>query len=212
MNRIFQILAISLFIIGFPLGSWYYLNKGYNYRIAIIKELDQQLGTIPNFELVNQQGEKVDQEHLQRKVVVTNFIDLAAIEQSKPYMETLYKIQDQFDKKDDILFHTYVKADEPEAVKTYSKSLEIKEEKQWYFLTGEDGKMEQLIQTYPLPENAQRFFAGNPFVTIADTSSTIRYFYDMRQAKSASKLIEHIANLMPQAPPEEARMKRELEK
>lgn len=212
MNRIFRIIAISVFLIGFPLVSWYYLNEGYKYRISIIKELDQNLGTIPAFQLVNQNGATISQENLPDNAVITNFIDLATIDQSKTYMDILYKIQDQFDKKDDILFYTFIKGTSLEAVQNYTKSLNIKEEKQWNFLTGDDEQMEQFIATFPFPEGIQKSYAGNSTVAIADTSSVIRYFYDLNNTKDAGKLIEHIANLMPQAPPEEARMKRELEK
>jgi len=79
-------------------------------------------------------------------------------------------------------------------------------------LTGTDAQMEQFMQAFPFPENSLRTYAGNSTVAIVDTSSTIRFFYDINNNKEVSKLIEHIANLMPQAPPEEARTKRELEK
>ncbi len=212
MRKIIQLLTISLFIIGFPLGSWYYLNKGYDYRMAIIAELDQQLGTAPDFQLINQRGEMISQENMPKNAVITNFVDLAEIDKSKAYMDLLYKIQDQFDKKDDILFYTYIKAASPEAVKNYCDDLNIKVDKQWHFLTGASAEMDQFIQAFPFPAGTNKTYAGNPVIAIADTSSVIRYFYDMNEPKNSSKLIEHIANLMPQAAPEEARMKRELEK
>lgn len=212
MSRIFRIIAVSVFLIGFPMVSWYYLNEGYKYRIGVLKELDQNLGTIPAFQLVNQNGATISQEQLPNNAVITNFVDLAAIEKSKAYMDILYKIQDQFDKKDDILFYTFIKGASLEAVQNYTKSLNIKEEKQWNFLTGDNEQMDRLIAAFPFPEGVQKSYAGNSTVAIADTSSVIRYFYDLNDTKNAGKLIEHIANLMPQAPPEEARMKRELEK
>lgn len=212
MSRIFRIIAISVFLVGFPMVSWYYLNEGYKYRISVIKELDQNLGTVPVFQLVNQKGATISQEDLPNNAVITNFVDLATVDKSKAYMDILYQIQDQFDKKDDILFFTFIKGTSLEAVQNYTKSLNIKEEKQWNFLTGDDTQMEQFINAFPFPEGVEKSYAGNATVAIADTSSVIRYFYDMNDVKNAGKLIEHIANLMPQAPPEEARMKRELEK
>lgn len=212
MGRFFRIIAISIFLVGFPLVSWYYLNEGYKYRISIIKELDQNLGTPPPFKLVNQAGQSIDNRFMEEKVVITNFMALDAVETSKENMLKLYNIQDQFDKKDDILFYTYIKADSLKAVQNYVSSLGIKEEKQWNFLTGTDAEMEQFIQAFPFPEASSKTFVGSSTVAIVDTSSTIRFFYDINNNKEVSKLIEHIANLMPQAPPEEARTKRELEK
>ena len=212
MNRIFRLITISVFIIGFPMVSWYYLNEGYKYRISVIAELDQNLGKVPTFNLVNQYGKTVNQEDLPNNAVITNFVDLDAIDKSKAYMDILYKIQDQFDKKDDILFYTFIKGASLADVQNYTKSLNIKEEKQWNFLTGDGEQMEQFINAFPFPEGVQKSYTGNSTVAIADTSAVIRFFYDMNDTKNAGKLIEHIANLMPQAPPEEARMKRELEK
>jgi len=57
MGRIFRTIAITIFLAGFPMVSWYYLNEGYKYRIAIIKELDQNLGAVPSFKLANQAGQ-----------------------------------------------------------------------------------------------------------------------------------------------------------
>lgn len=212
MGRIFRTIAITIFLVGFPMVSWYYLNEGYKYRIAIITELDQNLGTPPAFKLVNQTGQFIDNGFMKESVIVANFMALAAVEDSKINMQKLYNIQDQFDKKDDILFYTFIKADSLKAVQDYVNTLAIKEEKQWNFLTGTDVEMEQFIQTFPFPENTSKAYAGNSTVAIVDTSSTIRFFYDINNNKEVSKLIEHIANLMPQAPPEEARTKRELEK
>jgi len=212
MSRIFRVIAISIFIIGFPMVSWYYLNEGYKYRMSVIAELDQNLGKIPAFNFVNQQGKTVNQDNLPNNAVITNFVDLATVDNSKPCMDILYKIQDQFDKKDDILFYTFIKGASLEAVQNYTKSLNIKEEKQWNFLTGDAEQMEQFINAFPFPEGVKKSYVGNSTVAIADTSAVIRYFYDMNDTKNAGKLIEHIANLMPQAPAEEARMKRELEK
>lgn len=212
MNKFFRLLLVSAFFIGFPSVSWYYLNEGYKYRMEVIAELDQNLGDTPTFELTNQNGEKVDKGEMKNSVVVSNFVDLKQIDKSAQYMKNLYTIQDQFDKKDDILFFTYVKADSLEAVKGYYKSLKIKEEKQWHFLTGSDQQMDAFINAYPFPQANQKNYVGSNTVAISDTSSTVRFFYDMNDPKKVSRLIEHIANLMPQAPPEKARTKRELDK
>jgi len=145
MGRIFRTIAITFFLVGFPAVSWYYLNEGYKYRIAIIKELDQDLGTPPPFKLVNQAGQFIDNDFMKEKVIVANFMAVEAAEASKANMQKLYNIQDQFDKKDDILFYTYIKADSLKAVQDYVNTLAIKEEKQWNFLTGTDAQMEQFL-------------------------------------------------------------------
>lgn len=212
MNRYFRLLVISLFIVGFPLGSWYYLQQGFDYRLSIIEELKEPLGEIPNFSLVNQMGEKITNEDMYKNVVVANFLSLEHNPDLKEELRRLHKIQDQFDKKDDIYFYTFVKADDLQTVQAHYNQLEIKEGKQWHFLTGEELTMKQFIESFPFPDEVKKSFKGNSTIAIVDTSGTIRQFYNMKKDKQYGKLVEHIAHLMPQAPPEEARMKRELEK
>ncbi|MEM1123786.1 MAG: SCO family protein [Bacteroidota bacterium] len=212
MSRLAQVFMVSIFFIGFPAVSWYYLNQGYNYRVGVIEELDQQLGNIPDFKLTNQHGKKIAKDMLKKRVVINNFLALEDASASEKYMQRIYNIQDQFDKKDDIIFNTYVQGASVEAVEKYVNSLKIKQDQRWNFLTGSEEEMNKLMQQFPLPENASKTYAGNSMVAIADTASIIRYFYDIDIDADVSQLIVHIANLMPQAPPEEARMKKELEK
>ena len=212
MARVFRVLAVSLFLVGFPLGSWYYLNKGYEYRIAIIEELNQNLGTVPNFKLVNQKGEKIEGTSVKNKVIIHSFLNLEADRTDTSFVGRLHTIQDQFDKKDDIAFYTYVETNNSEELLKYYKGLQIAEEDRWLFLTGTDDLMSDFIRKFPLPEEQAGSYIDNRTVAISDTSGIIRYYYNFRDKRQAGKLIEHIANLMPQTPPEEARMKRELEK
>jgi len=212
MSRFFRIIAISLFIIGFPLGSWYYLKKGLNYRMDIIHALDQNLGSMPEFTLSNQEGLTIEKVEGKRKLVISNFTDLDQIENSREHLKALYKIQDQFDKKDDILFFTFIKGDSLKDVHAFYKSLNIKEEKQWHFLNGTMQQMDAFIRDFPFPEGIQKSYVDNSLVVLSDTSQVIRYYYDMNVIEDRSNLITHIAHLMPKAPAEETRMKRELEK
>jgi cytochrome oxidase Cu insertion factor (SCO1/SenC/PrrC family) len=212
MSRITRVLAVSVFLIGFPLVSWYYLNQGYNYRVKILSELKENLGEIPAFQLQNQNAKMIDKQALSQKVVISNFVDLNALTKSQDYLDKIYKIQDQFGKKDDIVFCTFIQTDSLAQLQKYYEKLVINEPEHWHFLTGNQQEMTALLQNFPFPEGATKNYAGNPVVAIADTSSIIRHFYDMNNIKEVSRLVEHIANLMPKAPPEEARMKRELEK
>ena len=191
-RQLLQLLALGLIFIILPAGSWYYLNEGYNYRKALLEELDQDLGTIPTFELRNQEGKNISQAITEGKVSILNFLSLANEEKEQPLIQQLYRVQDQFDKRDDIVFLTFTEAPSDETLATYFQDLQVKRNKnQWHFLRGTTTELEQISNDIVIPKD-------NPLaVAIADTEGIIRYTYDFKDPQAIKKLIEHIANLMP---------------
>ncbi len=197
-HKIFQFLALGFIFIVLPGGSWYYLNEGYNYRKAILEELDQDLGTIPNFQLPNQNNKVITDKALRGKVAIVNSLSLPPSVSEQAIIQQLVKVQDQFDKRDDIVFLTFTKAAAQEEVASYFKTLDVKRNKnQWHFLTGTDAELVQIEQKMALPASLQNSVTNNSTMVIADSSSTIRYVYDFREKEAVKKLIHHIPNLMP---------------
>jgi len=197
-QNILQTLILSFIFIVLPAGSWYYLNQGFNYRKALIDELDQDLGSIPVFELTNQNDQVITNKLLRGKVVIANFLSLKESAEQGRLIKDLVKVQDQFDKRDDIIFLTFTEANSPKQISTYFQQLQVKRNKnQWHFLTGLEATMKELTNEVNLPDNFQKGYTDNATLIIADTSSTIRYAYDFREEAAVKKLIEHIAVLMP---------------
>ena len=197
-QKVFQFLTLGFIFIVLPAGSWYYLNEGYNYRKAILEELDQDLGTLPTFQLVNQNKQLITNASIKGKVVIANFLSLPPSASEAPIIKQLAKVQDQFDKRDDIVFLTFTEATTQEAVATFFETLEVKRNKnQWHFLTGTATELAQVEQKITVPSSFQTGFTDNATMVIADTSSTIRYIYDFRETAAVKKLVHHIPNLMP---------------
>lgn len=191
-RHIIQFLALGLIFIVLPGGSWYYLNEGYNYRKALLEELDQNLGSIPAFSLVNQEGKTINQDIVKGKVAILNFLSLAKPSTSHPLISQLSRVQDQFDKRDDIVFLTFTESDSEEQIAKYFEGLKIKRNKnQWHFLKGNTADLEQISKNIVIPSTNELA------VAITDTEGTIRYIYDFKDPTVIKKLIEHIANLMP---------------
>lgn len=44
MNRVFTWLVVALFLVIIPIGSWYYLNQGLQYRKRLLKEIEIKSG------------------------------------------------------------------------------------------------------------------------------------------------------------------------
>ena len=197
-HKVFQFLILGFIFIVLPAGSWYYLNEGYNYRKAIISELAQDLGKVPSFQLTNQNNKVITDATMRGKVAIVNFLSLPPSETAEPIIQQLVKVQDQFDKRDDIIFLTFTKANAQEEVATYFETLNVKRNNnQWHFLTGTDVALAQIEQKMSLPAAFQNNITGNATMVIADSSTTIRYIYDFREKEAVKKLIHHIPNLMP---------------
>jgi len=191
-QQVFQFLALGLIFIILPAGSWYYLNEGYNYRKALLEELDQNLGHIPSFTLPNQDGKNISQEIAEGKVVIINFLSLRNSSDSPAFIKQLYRVQDQFDKRDDIVFLTFTEADSEEQIAAYFQALQVKRNKnQWHFLKGTDATLEQISQQIAISKSNELA------VAIADAKGRIRYTYDFNDPEAVKKLIRHITNLMP---------------
>ena len=205
-QNLLQTLILSFIFIVLPAGSWYYLNEGYNYRKALLEELGQDLGEIPAFELKNQNAQVITNELIAGKLVIANFLSLPEPENQQKLIKDLARVQDQFDKRDDIVFLTFTKASTSEQISSYFQLLQVKRNKnQWHFLTGAETAMNAIAAKIDLPNNFQKGYADNATLIIADTSSTIRYAYDFREEAAIKKLIEHIATMMPTAAKRELR-------
>ena len=211
-KKILQLLALALFLVVLPLGSWYFLNRGFVYQKQITEDLKERLGRLPAFQLLNSTGERVTNEELGGKVVIISFLSLAHAAQSQSWFDDLYKIQDQFDKKEDILFLTFSKAEALPALDAYVQSLNIKEKKRWLFLTEEGSIMDQLMASIPFSEGTNNVFEENSTVLLLDLDSNIRHFYDIKNRSEIAKLITHIARLMPRENRGRSVVKRETEK
>ena len=197
-HKVFQFLILGFIFIVLPAGSWYYLNEGYNYRKAILEELAQDLGQVPSFQLRNQNNKLITDAAIRGKFAIVNFLSLPPSESAQPIIQQLVKVQDQFDKRDDIIFLTFTKANAPEEVAAYFETLNVKRNKnQWHFLTGTDTALLQIEQKMAFPASFQTGITDNATMIIADSSATIRYIYDFREKEAVKKLIHHIPNLMP---------------
>ena len=64
-------------------------------------------------------------------------------------------------------------------------------------MTGTDAELSQVEQKITFPSSFQKGLTNNATMIIADTSATIRYFYDFRDQEAVKKLVHHIPNLMP---------------
>lgn len=212
VRRILQALALLLFLVVLPLGSWFYLRNGLDYRKKALEELGEH-GTIPPFELLTYKRDTLSREQLEGKLVVASFIDFSDEEQTRRTGAYLNKLHKQFDERPDLLFLQHVlNAPGTDRIQSFELQHRLDDQDQCLFLVGEDGNMEKRVRTlYSMPV-ADAPAPLNTQLVLADTSLTIRRYYDLRKEEEIKRMVEHIAIILPRIEERDLVFKRETEK
>lgn len=206
-NMLFPMAMLAFFLIGLPLGSYYYLKRGYNYRLAALQALDNDFGKLPEFTIVGPEGEAISSSALNGGLVVVNFFPEGDENLKAKLGDYLYRLHDQFDDRNEVAFVTHLR-DSAQA-EAFLQKYELTDKEQCFFVPG--GKDFPAKYAHEgLPDwKGQTIY---PYFLLADSSLTIRNFYDMRQDTSIKRLVEHMAMIIPRKPERDIIFKRETEK
>ena len=223
-NKI-QIAVLALFIVFMPLGSWYYLQSGFDYHEKLMSEL-KDYGELEQFDLVTQDADTLRKLDLQGKIMIANFFT-EGTPSANTAMDYSRRILGQFKSQKDLifLFHSMNSVD---AAKL--KSIAEKEElidKRAYFLSGDEKIMSNLlVEGYRVPmlENRTKrdsiTFKNDlsslpkdyPYFVLIDESLKIRNYYDINDKASMNSLVEHLAIILPREKKSKAELRPKKEK
>lgn len=185
------ILTLLLFVI--PGLSWYWLDTGMEYQKESRAEM-KEYGEIQDFNLLDHRGEPTSLPEKGKSVVVSNIFNKKVNAMSSSY-QWLKQIQKQFNNRSDVLFLSFINLDSTQNVKTLAKELKIEDGDQWKLIDVDMVELMQMrkdlsvLDSFNIPES-------NMF-WLADTSRTIRRYYDSSKTKDMERLIEHISYSMP---------------
>lgn len=196
-----QIGGLLLLLVVLPLGSWYYLQTGLNYRLEAINELED-IAPLADFQLMNYNDTLISSAAFEDQLVVGHFYTGA---NEEAYFDLLQRLKAQFDERRDVYFLTFR---EGEDIGTRAASAQLlldydlEDPEQFFFLHGESGEVANLAasmkvaaaQSGQLVDNNQLFFSD---------SAMVRSVYDMTKADDLKLLIKHITlNLHPVEEPD----------
>jgi hypothetical protein len=200
--NLLQIGGLLLLLVVLPLGSWYYLQTGLNYRIQAINEL-KDIAPVAEFELINYNDTLVSSGQFSDQLVVGHFYTGA---NQDTYFDLLQRLKEQFDERRDVYFLTFREGAD---IATQAESAQllldsgVEDPGQFFFLHGdasqiagiaESMKLSGITQSGSLVDNKQLFFAD---------SAMVRGTYDMTNAEDLKLLIKHITlNLHPVEEPD----------
>ncbi len=206
-RQIIQTLALLLFLVILPLGSWYYLKRGADYRIDMIKDLGEyaQLDSLAIREQLN--GDWPPEEWA-GKVGVWVFLPENHELQSS-YSHYLGELSEQFEEKGkEVVF--YLIPHEPGLPR--EKTLEkagLPNRADQVFIYDSPISWLEFTRSFQFPSDFEDA-DSNPYLALTD-SLTVRRFYDVRNPEEMARLVEHIVFLTP-ATPDITELKREQEK
>jgi len=160
-------------------------------------------------------------------IVVSNFIDINK-KDAVQKMELVKKLHDQFDDRQDMLFVFYdrsIKGTSAVDMKAFVEKHGITDHAQCIYLTGESASIQNLLQNgFKVPaldkernvdqkyELSTALPADYPYFVLTDTTSMIRNYYNYKDHASMTRMIEHIAMILPRAPEKDIELRRDKEK
>ncbi|NBC07947.1 MAG: hypothetical protein GVY26_12210 [Bacteroidetes bacterium] len=197
--NIVQFAGLLLLLVVLPLGSWYYLQTGLDYRMQARKEL-KDIAPLPDFELQNYNDSLVQMKRFEDQLLVGHFMNASA---QDVYTKALAKLHDQFDERQDIYFLAF-QTDTSAAGRASTRKLlsqkGLKDTAQVFVLAATEGKLATLAEQMELPlEERGMSLERNSLLFFAD-SAMVRGFYDIRQEEELKRLVKHLTlNLHPTA-------------
>lgn len=198
MRKVLQIAALFLLLVGLPAGSWYYLQKGLDYRLETMGQLTDH----GDFKLFT--AESSDEET--KTVRLINFLS-AKEAQREEQGALLSKLYEQFDKRDDFQLITFWDTSSFNGLDAFKASHGLEEEPQCTFEPLGQEEWARFVQTYE-----KEAATTDQHMALVDLEGNIRSFYLQTEQEEVRNLVEHIALLLPMKKQDKPELRREIEK
>ncbi len=191
-----QLAILAVLLVGLPLGSWYYLSSGLDYRLKTMAAL-QQLGELPDFGFATFSDQVISKNDVKGKIVVSNFIHLQDTVLSSSFGMNLLKLHKQFDEREDVIFLVHVMDTTSgkinRVVNAFAEKYQLKDSLQCYFVFSDLPSLRYLaFEGYKMPSDTTM-----PYFAITDPNLMVRKHYDTKNPNEIKQLVEHIALLLP---------------
>ncbi len=199
MRKAFQFAALFLLLVGLPAGSWYYLQKGLDYRLETMGQLTDH----GDFKLL---ASSSDDEETKASVKVINF--LAADPNVRAQQGLLLsKLYEQFDKREDFQLVTFWDSTAFSGLEEFRTEFGLEEEPQCSFQPLAGANWDRFVQTYEKESSVPA-----EYMALVDIEGNIRNFYAQKEEEKVKDLVEHIALLLPMKKQDKPELRREIEK
>ncbi len=206
-----QIAVFLLFIILIPLGSYYYLKRGYDYRKEAIQQM-KDIGPLPSIDFKTIDGRNIVKDSLKGRMIIVNVISLKDEELAEEFGETMSKLYDQFEETGRLVMMAF--GEDPEhdgavALRQFAQKFALADKPLMYWIAADSNGLAQPAEQLYLPENGQPRLS---YFALCDTSQVVRNHYTVMEEAAIREMVAHTAMFLPPKPRKRVMFKRETEK
>jgi protein SCO1/2 len=169
---------------------------------ALAQRTVSSYGTVPNFELVNQDGQRFGSAQLAGKIWIADFIYTSCPGPCPMISTRMSELQKPLEKTDVHLvsFSVDPEKDTPDVLRGYAEKLHA-EPKRWDFLTGQKSAIYNLSHNdFKLAVSDGSDEAGIPVhstrMVLVDRQGAIRGYYEATDADAVTKLLADTSHLL----------------
>lgn len=194
-RKVYIAAALFLILVGLPAVSWLYLRGGFNWRKEAVAEL-ANYGKIRGAYIIWPDGTRDDM--LKSKVVVLHIFgenpDLT--DANREILDTCEKLFNQFGKNSTFRMALISEGGTAE-FRSYHQKMSSSDHVAWTWTGGLGSWRTVILNGYESFCLAEGIDPDREYYALADTSGTIRRFYDALDKKQVDRMVQHIAILLP---------------
>ncbi|MDJ1466511.1 SCO family protein [Xanthocytophaga flava] len=198
----------------YSIGRYYPVIDSTSGQVKVGKQIikgkeiiDTLFHTVPDFELINQDGKQVKGASLKGKVVVADFFFTRCPGMCKKMSSQMTRVQERFINNPEIQivsFSVDPRNDTVPALRNYADMYDIKTEK-WQLLTGDKPQIYRLAkygyfvtakENDPVAQNLEDQFVHTDKFVLVDKGGVIRGYYNGTNRKDVDRLITEIDILL----------------
>tara|TARA_A100001037_G_scaffold37143_1_gene28721 strand:- start:9253 stop:9837 length:585 start_codon:yes stop_codon:yes gene_type:complete len=159
-----------------------------------------KIGSIPQFEFIDSNGNTVTLNNLKGKVWVADFIFTTCTMACPMMTGNMNLVHKKFKKNDDVRLvsiSVYPEYDTPDVLKEYASHYDADTEK-WLFLTGDESSVKNIIKDgFKIGDFEEIIFHSEKFALV-DKNGTIRAYYNGMKSEDMKQLKKDINALLKQ--------------
>lgn len=207
-RKIFTTIALSMFLVGLPLGSYIYLKKGYEYQKEAMRDLrkDNQMNLPAPLTLQDGSTEAKTGDDYYLIGLLPKGSQLEA------YSAVLLRLHEQFDLPDNLLIWTVFEGDTAEPFQQFQRIAALPQDtSQLMYWTASSSDFATFVEDLQLqPDEKSRLDEG--LIVLVDDSLYVRRAFPFIDEQAMQHLVERTAILLPERskPKPELRPKAEL--
>ena len=159
-----------------------------------------KIGSIPQFEFIDSNGNTVTLNNLKGKVWVADFIFTTCTMACPMMTGNMNLVHKKFKKNDDVRLvsiSVYPEYDTPDVLKEYASQYDADTEK-WLFLTGDESSVKNIIKDgFKIGDFEEIIFHSEKFALV-DKNGIIRAYYNGMKSEDMKQLKKDINTLLKQ--------------